>query len=216
MGYTRGKTSRGGGRGSGRGGGRGGSRGGGCAGRGRNSEDLNLDDSVEEALSTSPTDGQEQCTAHGTLHSDEQQLEKRGPRGEDRMTKTAQRQQALPPPLATRPTNRNTHPGAIVAPPTRRSSEAVQAERLRLQEIQAEADMRQSAAVTRIAELEDQMALRDTERSMHAHRPRTPTDLPPRRAHTRALAAITERSNELSDSQHEQNQGEVFNSHSLV
>lgn len=98
-------------------------------------------------------------------------------------------QQTLPPPLNTRAANKNSHPGAIVAPATRRSSEVVQAERLRLEELRAAAENHQSAAISRVAELEDQMALQDKEKSTYAHRPRIPPGLPPRTTHKRPQAS---------------------------
>lgn len=193
---------------------RGGGRGGGRVG-GRKSSS-NVASHAKEAPVTTTASEQEEHTAHAGLDSEEQQLEEQRPRSEGEMVKVGHRRPTLPPPLNTRPSNRTAHPGAIAAPATRRSSEVVQAERLRLQELQAEAELQQSAAVSRVAELEDQMALRDAEQSMYAHHPRTATDLPPRQAHTRALTAMRERGDELSDSQHEQSQGDAFNLYSLV
>lgn len=110
--------------------------------------------------------------------------------------------QTLPPPLSTRAANKNSHPGAIAAPAARRSSEAVQAERLRLEELRAAAENHQSAAISRVAELEDQMALQDKEKSNSAHRPRIPPGLPPRTTHKRPQASI-----EPSEDQEDDNDG---------
>ena len=63
--------------------------------------------------------------------------------------------------LNTRTKNRSTHPGAVAAPLPRRSSQAVQAERAQKEQHKAAADAYRSAAIARVAVLEDEMAAED-------------------------------------------------------
>lgn len=176
MGYKRGGKAHGGGRGSGNGRG---------VGKGE-------DGGTEPESSTSNG-------GHGKTHGLQHGLD-HGSAGE--AARTWSGRQTLPPPLNTRAANKNTHPGAIVAPTTRRSSEVVQAERLRLEELRASAEEHQTAAISRIAELEDQMALQDKEKLAYAHRPRIPPDLPPRATYKRPRAAI-----EPSEGQQDDDEG---------
>lgn len=164
MGYKRGGKARGGGRGSGHG--RGGGKG--------------QDAGTELESSTSHR-------AHGKTRGLQPGLDHDSV-GEAAVTRSGR--QTLPPPLNTRAANKSTHPGAIVAPATRRSSEVVQAERLRIEELRAAAENHQSAAISRVAELEDQMDLQDKEKSTYAHRPRIPPNLPPRATRKRPQASI--------------------------
>lgn len=176
MANSRGGKARGGGRGSGHGRGKG-------KGKGEVANE-EIDDGATGGLTASVEEDSASCRDRRTMGRPQA-----GPDHEtgsiDEIAVTRPGRQTLPPPLNTRAANKNTHPGAIVAPATRRSSEVVQAERLRLEELRVAAENHQSTAISRVAELEDQMTLRDKERSTYAHRPRIPPDLPPRATHKR-------------------------------
>lgn len=174
MGNTRRGKVRGGGRGSGHGRGRG-------KGKGEVAHE-EIDDGAADGLTDGVEEDSAPCRDRRTTGRPQA-----GSIGEVAVTRPGR--QTLPPPLNTRAANKNTHPGAIVAPATRRSSEVVQAERHRLEELRTAAEAHQSAAISRVAELEDQMALQDKEKTTYAHRPRISPDLPPRATHRRPQAS---------------------------
>lgn len=89
------------------------------------------------------------------------------------------------PPLATRPGNKNTHPGMVDKAAPRRPSSVVQAERREKESAKADSLRRRAAVLEATAAFENTVAEETRERQRHASNPPNPGTLPPRRTNPR-------------------------------
>lgn len=88
----------------------------------------------------------------------------------------------LPPPLQTRRSNKNAHPGEVDKPTKRRSSEAVRAEREERAALKAKQAEQHAEAISAVAAFEDSASQAFIEAQQQGRNPPLKKSNPPRRA----------------------------------